>query len=80
MFFSLASRNLGLHLVKGKEPILGHLYSYWSEDTQGFKEIQVLLKRSNDVIKVESLEIYKGMPTKIKDFLYLLASCVTFYV
>ncbi len=41
--------------------ILGYLYSNRSEDTQGNKEIQVLFKRSKEVIKLESLETYKGM-------------------
>ena len=60
--------------------ILGHACSHWSEETQGNKEIQVFFKRSKEVIKVEILEIYKGMFSIFIDFSDLLASCVTGYV
>ena len=50
----------------------------WSQDLEENKEIQVLFKRSNKVIKVESLKIYTGMLPKFIDlFIYLFFFFVT---
>jgi uncharacterized protein involved in tolerance to divalent cations len=44
----------------------------WSQDLEENKEIQVLFKRSNKFIKVESLKIYTGMLPKFIDFFFFL--------
>ena len=59
-FFYLASvKSWSVSYSRERAHALGHLYNHWSEDVEENKDIQVLFKRSKEIIKVESLEIYK---------------------